>query len=252
MGIRTSIITDNYPTYITSRYPDTSYNHYYINDHFIADYNVAVGPYSMGNVFGGSNNVAVGSYAGNNNETFIANKCTFVGAYSRAVIPDDGNLPGTHINNSTAIGHDAVVTGDNQIVIGTRGENVFIPCPTVSIGKISKNYALDVSGIVSATSVIQTSDYRIKTEIVDLSLSQYSVDSLRPVSYKNTLLDGGSDGVGVMEMGFLAHEVQDIFPFLVSGEKDGAEYQTLNYTGLISLLVKEIQDLKLRVSELEK
>jgi hypothetical protein len=45
-------------------------------------------------------------------------------------------------------------------------------------------------------------------------------------------------------MGFIAHEVQEIFPFLVNGEKDGKELQSINYTGFISLLVKEVQDLK--------
>jgi hypothetical protein len=45
-------------------------------------------------------------------------------------------------------------------------------------------------------------------------------------------------------MGFIAHEVQDLFPFLVTGVKDGSEIQTLNYNGFIALLVKEVQDLK--------
>jgi hypothetical protein len=45
-------------------------------------------------------------------------------------------------------------------------------------------------------------------------------------------------------MGFLAHEVQEIFPFLVEGEKDGKQIQSLNYNGFIALLVKEVKDLK--------
>jgi hypothetical protein len=49
----------------------------------------------------------------------------------------------------------------------------------------------------------------------------------------------------------LAHEVQEYFPFLVSGEKDGPETQSINYIGLIGVLTKEIQDLKKRVSLLE-
>ena len=54
------------------------------------------------------------------------------------------------------------------------------------------------------------------------------------------------------DMGFLAHEVQEIYPFLVEGEKDGDTTQSLNYQGLIALLVKEIQDLKKRVAILEQ
>ena len=46
------------------------------------------------------------------------------------------------------------------------------------------------------------------------------------------------------QMGFIAHEVQEVFPFLVTGEKDGESMQSLNYNGFIAVLVKEIQDLK--------
>ena len=56
---------------------------------------------------------------------------------------------------------------------------------------------------------------------------------------------------GKKDLGFIAHEVQDVFPNLVDGEKDGENYQSLNYNGLIAVLVKEIQDLKKRVSILE-
>ena len=54
------------------------------------------------------------------------------------------------------------------------------------------------------------------------------------------------------DIGFIAHEVQEIFPFLVNGIKDGPQNQSLNYIGLIGLLVKEIQELKDTVTELEK
>ena len=53
-------------------------------------------------------------------------------------------------------------------------------------------------------------------------------------------------------MGFLAHEVQELYPFLVNGEKDGKEMQSINYMGFIALLVKEIKDLKERVKILEE
>jgi hypothetical protein len=52
-------------------------------------------------------------------------------------------------------------------------------------------------------------------------------------------------------MGFIAHELQEKYPFLVSGEKDGPENQSVNYIGLIALLVKEIQELKERMETVE-
>ena len=53
------------------------------------------------------------------------------------------------------------------------------------------------------------------------------------------------------DIGFIAHKVQEQYPYLVNGEKDSADYQTLNYTGLIGILVREIQELKKKVAELE-
>jgi hypothetical protein len=50
----------------------------------------------------------------------------------------------------------------------------------------------------------------------------------------------------------LAHEVQEIFPFLVNGEKDDSILQSLSYTSLISLLVKKVQELKRKYKILKK
>lgn len=92
------------------------------------------------------------------------------------------------------------------------------------------------TGITSPT-YNATSDYRIKANVIPLSDTSFSVDLLKPVTYTNKSL-------GKQDIGFIADEVQEHFPFLVNGEKDSEEYQTLNYTGLIGLLTKEIQDLK--------
>jgi hypothetical protein len=99
------------------------------------------------------------------------------------------------------------------------------------------------NGQVSATSFIPTSDYRIKSDIQILDGS-YNVDCLNPVTYINKRLNK-------RDIGFVAHEIQEHYPFLVSGEKDGKEYQTLNYLGLIGILTKEIQDLKARLRIVE-
>ena len=53
-------------------------------------------------------------------------------------------------------------------------------------------------------------------------------------------------------IGLIAHELQEHYPFLVEGEKDGETTQSVNYIGLVAVLVKEIQELKKRVKELEK
>ena len=113
---------------------------------------------------------------------------------------------------------------------------------------LTTNYAPLASptftGTVQAPTFNATSDYRIKQDIHEIS-QETTVDKLNPVTYKNTL-------TGKQDMGFIAHELQEHFPFLVSGEKDGPTNQSVNYIGLIALLTKEIQELKQRVLILEE
>ena len=92
-------------------------------------------------------------------------------------------------------------------------------------------------------SIFSSSDYRIKDTIEPLN-SSYTVDNLKPIKYYNKKS-------GKEEIGFMAHEVQEVFPYLVTGEKDGPEIQTLNYMGLIGVLTKEIQNLKAEMAELK-
>jgi len=84
---------------------------------------------------------------------------------------------------------------------------------------------------------VTSSDYRIKDNVVSLPDCSFVVDPLRPVYYRNKLTNK-------QDIGLIAHEVQEHFPFLVSGEKDGETTQSVNYTSLIGLLIHEIQQLK--------
>jgi hypothetical protein len=88
-------------------------------------------------------------------------------------------------------------------------------------------------------------DYRLKTDVIPLSDTFYNIDKLRPVAY--TVISTKK-----REIGLIAHEVQEEFPLLVSGEKDGEHNQSVDYTGLIGVLIHEIQQLKKRVNELEQ
>ncbi len=94
-----------------------------------------------------------------------------------------------------------------------------------------------IDGNMYANNYFNTSDYRIKEVLSELDDERDKIDLLRPVKYQNLLNKK-------IEFGFIAHELQEIFPNLVFGEKDADELQRVNYVGLISLLVKEIQNIK--------
>jgi hypothetical protein len=64
------------------------------------------------------------------------------------------------------------------------------------------------------------------------------------VSYYNVLS-------GKNDIGFIAREVQDVYPMLVNGQQNSEQYQSINYNGLIAVAIKEIKDLKTKVNKQE-
>jgi hypothetical protein len=152
-------------------------------------------------------------------------------AYNVATNPERGLLTIGVENDTGIINNDRIVlwpgAGTGYVGINTR-------TPTAT---------LDVSGTVQAVSYNATSDYRLKENVSPLD-SLFNVDKLSPVTY--TL-----KGSGKQDIGFIAHEVQELYPFLVNGVKDGPNTQSINYNGFIGILTKEIKDLKAKVQEQE-
>jgi hypothetical protein len=155
-----------------------------------------------------------------------------------------------YVDNSGNIGY--IFNGSNTWNIDHTGTCIFNGGLVIGANSSNNpNTVMDVSGNIGVTgnisatgSITSGSDYRIKENVTPLDDS-FTIDNLRPVTYKHTVAQK-------QDIGFIAHEVQEVFPFLVNGEKDGVNLQTLNYTGLIGILVKEIQDLKKHVKLLEE
>jgi hypothetical protein len=128
-----------------------------------------------------------------------------------------------------------MTTHDDNILSGTfAGANV--------IFKSSTFQDVSCNGDVSANATSTSSDYRIKENVTDLNETD-TIDALVPIQYNNIIS-------GKHEFGLLAHELQEIYPDLVNGEKDGDEYQHVHYNGLIGVLVKEVKELKKRFNSL--
>ena len=146
--------------------------------------------------------------------------------------------------------NSAVRISPTSVLMGAGGD---VSIPTTSVlcdgsnvvitGPISASGNGIFSGSVTASVFNTSSDYRIKENVNPLD-DTFIVDSLIPVTYKNKLTKK-------QDMGLIAHEVQEIYPFLVNGDKDGENFQSVNYTSLIALLIKEIKELKQRVKVLE-
>jgi len=110
----------------------------------------------------------------------------------------------------------------------------------------------------SSTAFNTSSDYRLKENVNYDFNALDRVAQLKPARF-NFIADADTTVDG-----FLAHEVQDIVPEAITGEKDGVdsegnpEYQGIDQSKLVPLLVKAIQeqqeqidDLKSRIETLE-
>jgi hypothetical protein len=89
---------------------------------------------------------------------------------------------------------------------------VFFYGSGASVGSIAPNGT-------NAVSYITTSDYRLKENITPMTGALAKVAQLKPVTYK--WKSDGSDG-----QGFIAHELAEVVPDCVSGEKDAVETYT--------------------------
>jgi hypothetical protein len=102
----------------------------------------------------------------------------------------------------------------------------------------------------ASTSYVTSSDYRLKENVAPITSGLATVSALKPVTYK--WKEDGSVGEG-----FVAHELQEIIPFAVTGSKDeldengNPEYQGVDYSKIVVHLVAACQELKAQNDELK-
>jgi hypothetical protein len=183
--------------------------------------------------------IPVGSVSGTAVDCTTSQQIGGAKTFSTAPIMSGASILNGTIPTTSVLG--TAVDCTNAQTIG--GAKTFTGSTIIGTSSASAN--LTVNGTVEATSFNAASDYRIKEDVLNLNNSvnnsNFTVDNLRPVTYKNILS-------GKQDMGFIAHELQEHYPFLVTGEKDGPDNQSVNYIGLIALLVKEIQELKKHIN----
>lgn len=148
---------------------------------------------------------------------------------------------------STGYYNDNLVLGGNLEVSGTitAGSTGYYKGLLVGSTGLQCNdsFSIITDRNIQVAGVTITSDYRIKENIKKLD-NTFNVDNIEPYIYDNLKSNN-------KEIGFIAHEIKEVYPYLVSGEKDGNVYQSINYNSIIGILVKEIKDLKKEVNILK-
>jgi len=129
--------------------------------------------------------------------------------------------------------NETLVLGQNQ---GTNGPILTFRKQSTDVGSI------DVTG--SSTAYNTSSDYRLKENIKEVSNGLNKVNKIKPIEFKWKSTKEKSEG-------FIAHELQEICEYAVTGEKDGEKMQKVDYGRITPILVKAIQELSAKVEALE-
>lgn len=101
-----------------------------------------------------------------------------------------------------------------------------------------------------ATSYSTSSDYRLKENIAPMTGALITVAKLKPVTYKWKLN-------GETTQGFIAHELQEVVPECVVGEKDAVDaegnpkYQGIDTSFLVATLTAAIQEQQAIITQLQ-
>ena len=198
-------------------------------------------------------------------------------------------IAGTEVGRFVSAGHwcvgrtgTSVNAEENGIVLNPNGIIITAKDGTTSQTHINfvNNAAVTATSVGtiktngSATSYNTSSDYRLKTDAQPMTGATARLKALKPVNFEWI-----ADGTRVD--GFLAHEAQAVVPECVSGEKDAMQedeyevtpavldeegntveeavmgtrsvpdYQGIDQSKLVPLLVATIQELEARITQLE-
>lgn len=131
-------------------------------------------------------------------------------------------------------------TGNSSIAgtLGVTGATTLSSTLGVS-GAATFSSTLTVSGQITGGSFQTSSDQRLKSNIQNSTYGLAEVLQLRSVQY---------DRNNNHEIGLIAQEVEPVLPEFV-GESDG--YKTINYSQMVSVLIKAVQELSAEVNALK-
>ena len=147
-----------------------------------------------------------------------------------------GSVDGIYLRKGIESG--IIVTSDIALQLsrlGTTGDIQSFYSGTTKVGSIS------VTG--STTAYNTSSDYRLKQDYKDYN-GLYLINAIKTYDFEFKANNSRMYGV-------LAHELSEVIPYAVTGEKDAKEMQSVDYSKIVPVLVKAVQELSAQIEELK-
>jgi hypothetical protein len=176
-----------------------------------------------------NNNIVLSDGDGNPRGIFDGSGNFLVGATSNTIGTDNGLVALKRATSGYSLICGSAQTGSVSYMIKFTYDN------TTGTGQISTTN--------TTVSYATSSDYRLKNSVTPMTGALAKVAQLKPVTYKWNV--DGSDGEG-----FIAHELAEVCPDAVTGEKDAVDadgnpvYQGIDTSFLVATLTAAIQELK--------
>lgn len=159
---------------------------------------------------------------------------------------------GTRINNSLSVKGELSIENQGVEIVSPS----FIPDHSITSSKLVNDLTLSgdiiVNGNLNVTnritygSIQQTSDRRLKNNIENIKDATNILQTLIPVTYTKD---------NEKEAGFIAQDILENTPelsyFVCKGKDIDIPILSLNYIGFISYIVKSIQEINERLTNLE-
>jgi hypothetical protein len=175
---------------------------------------------------------------------FVTNNST------RTTIDSSGNfLVGTTVTPTGATGGAGFIAESSSrrtlLAASTSTSAIALAAfinPNGTVGTIQTNG--------SATSYVTSSDYRLKNSIAPMTGALAKVNLLKPCTYK-------WNADNLVGEGFIAHELAEICPDAVAGEKDAVDadgnpqYQGIDTSFLVATLTAAIQEQQALITQLQ-
>ncbi len=193
------------------------------------------------------------------------------GIYSDNAVISGGSgssVYGLYTNNSSVMttgntyGVYSKVSGRSALYSGYfTGGKVVMMGGAVGIGKNPTAGLLDVAGnIYMNGTLVSVSDERLKNNIKDITSETGKLYKLQGKSYIKSLaptfemvndtMREVKDTTTFFEYGYLAQELKEVFPELVSQDSEG--YYGVNYVALIPVIIEALKDQQQTIAELKK
>ena len=228
---------------ITTGYLNTAMGYQSLYQNTTGNYNVAIGASSLFNTTS-SYNVAVGT---------SALQETTTGGYNTA-IGDGAGVSNTTGYSNTFIGNRAggtMTVGFNNTYIGYHAESTSNNVSNeIVLGDLNVT-ELYTAADMNAPTFTTTSDRRLKKNIQPLGSTLDKVKRLNPVIYDKKR-HMTSENYDIHEIGFIAQDLQEEFPEVVSQQADEKHTLGVNYQALIPVLTKAMQEQQVIIESQQK